>query len=402
MPVDTLVAKVGEEGLAADAVELIAGGKVQLVVNTPRGRGPRADGPHIRAAAVVHRVPCLTTLAAARAAAAGIADQVSHRLQVRTLQELQRRGGRVSRDVDLATAVGSVALANPVMTASGTAGHGAELAPYGDLGALGAVVVKSLSAGPWPGNPAPRVHEVPAGMLNSVGLQGPGVAAWLEEDLPALSATGAQVVVSIWGRSVEDYAAAAALLAGGRAGGGGGGQRQLPQCGGPVAHVRPLGPRPPPRRWRRPRPAACPRWVKLSPNVADLLDIAGGRAGGRGRGPDAGQHAARHGHRPRTPPPLAGRRRRRAVGPGRPPGGRAGGVGVPRGPSPTPRWSGWGGSSGRPEAVEFLMAGAQAVQVGTATFADPRAPWRTLQELARWCRRHRVASVHELIGAAHG
>jgi carbamoyl-phosphate synthase large subunit len=88
LDVDTLVAKVGEEGLAADAVELIAGGKVQLVVNTPRGRGSMADGAHIRMAALTHRVPCLTTLAAARAAAGGIADRVAHPLVVRTLQEL--------------------------------------------------------------------------------------------------------------------------------------------------------------------------------------------------------------------------------------------------------------------------------------------------------------------------
>jgi len=92
VPVGTLVAKVGEEGLAADAVELIAGGKVQLVVNTPRGVGPRADGDHIRAAALVHKVPCLTTLAAARAAAAGIADVARHPLAVRTLQELAPAG----------------------------------------------------------------------------------------------------------------------------------------------------------------------------------------------------------------------------------------------------------------------------------------------------------------------
>jgi carbamoyl-phosphate synthase large subunit len=86
--VDTLVAKVGEEGLAADAVELIAGGKVQMVVNTPRGRGSRADGAHIRAAALAHGVPCLTTMAAARAAGAGIADWATHPLSVRSLQEL--------------------------------------------------------------------------------------------------------------------------------------------------------------------------------------------------------------------------------------------------------------------------------------------------------------------------
>jgi carbamoyl-phosphate synthase large subunit len=88
LEVETLVAKVGEERLAADAVELIAGQKVQLVINTPRGRGPRADGMHIRAAAVAHHVPCLTTLAAARAAAQGIADRAAHPFEVRSLQEL--------------------------------------------------------------------------------------------------------------------------------------------------------------------------------------------------------------------------------------------------------------------------------------------------------------------------
>ena len=86
--VEQLVAKVGEGAVAADAVDLIAEGKVQMVINTPRGRGPRADGAHIRAACVEHSVPCLTTLSAARAAAQGIADWKEHPLEVRTLQEL--------------------------------------------------------------------------------------------------------------------------------------------------------------------------------------------------------------------------------------------------------------------------------------------------------------------------
>ena len=90
----------------------------------------------------------------------------------------------------LETKVGSLELPNPVLTASGTSGHGTELSDYGNLSELGAVVVKSLSVDPWPGNPAPRVHEVGAGMLNSVGLQGPGLAAWRATDLPALSAAG--------------------------------------------------------------------------------------------------------------------------------------------------------------------------------------------------------------------
>src|SRR3954466_7065230 len=129
---------------------------------------------------------------------------------------MRRRSSRRAVDgpaVDLTTRVGSVELPNPVMTASGTAGHGDELAAYVDLAAVGAVVVKSLSADPWAGNPAPRVHETPAGMINSVGLQGPGIPAWLAEELPLLRRTGARVVVSIWGTTVEDYARAAAPLA---------------------------------------------------------------------------------------------------------------------------------------------------------------------------------------------
>src|SRR5579884_3227506 len=94
VPVEAVVAKVGEDdsGDRVDAVELVSNGKVQLVVNTPRGRGPRADGAHIRTAASSHGVPCLTTVAAARAAAAGIADWASHRLAVRTLQEYHEGG----------------------------------------------------------------------------------------------------------------------------------------------------------------------------------------------------------------------------------------------------------------------------------------------------------------------
>jgi carbamoyl-phosphate synthase large subunit len=94
LSVDTLVAKVGEEGVASDAVDLIAQGKVQLVVNTPRGLGPRADGQHIRVASITYHVPCLTTLAAARAAAGGMAEARAHPLVVRPLQELHADLGR--------------------------------------------------------------------------------------------------------------------------------------------------------------------------------------------------------------------------------------------------------------------------------------------------------------------
>nr|MDQ6948058.1 hypothetical protein [Actinomycetota bacterium] len=114
---------------------------------------------------------------------------------------------------DLTARVGTLTLPNPIMTASGTGGHGAELGAYIDLSALGAVVVKSLSPDPWAGNPPPRVYAAVAGMLNSVGLQNPGVGAWLHEDLPALAATGARVVVSIWGHTTRDYGRAAQAVA---------------------------------------------------------------------------------------------------------------------------------------------------------------------------------------------
>ncbi len=334
--VDTLVAKVGEEGVASDAVELIAQGKVQLVVNTPRGLGPRADGQHIRTASVVHKVPCLTTLAAARAAAAGIADARSHPLEVRALQDLhpsrvaQRRVAHdgwhnavspvpaTRRAATLATSVGNLRLANPVMTASGTSGHGTELAAYGALGDLGAVVVKSLSVEPWPGNPAPRVHEVGAGMLNSVGLQGPGLAAWAADDLPALAAAGAVVVVSIWGRSVSDYARAAELVAAAASSDAGGCIVALEvnvSCPNVEDRSRMFAhsAEATAASWRPPR-AALPRWAKLSPNVPDLVEIATGAVEGGADGLTLVNTLLGLALDTETGRPGPGRRRRRALG----------------------------------------------------------------------------------------
>ncbi len=137
----------------------------------------------------------------------------------------------MSRSVDLRTVIGSVHLQNPILTAAGTAGHGNELGRYMDLKSLGAVVAKSLSPEPWAGNPAPRLHPVPGGgMLNSVGLQNPGVRAWLADDLPGLTKSGATVIGGIWGRTPEEYAdAARALSACGRPTGCARGQPELPQ-----------------------------------------------------------------------------------------------------------------------------------------------------------------------------
>ncbi len=286
------------------------------------------------------------------------------------------------------------------MTASGTAGHGAELARYGDLSALGAVVVKSVSAEPWPGNPAPRLVPVEAGMLNAVGLQGPGVEAWLANDLPALVATGATVVASVWGRSVEEFAKAAALLAG--------------AAGLAAVEVNVSCPNIEDRsRMFAHSPSATAeavdaagaaglaRWAKLSPNVADLSEIASAALGAGAEGLTLVNTLLGMA--------IDTEHRRPALGAGG--GGLSGPAARPvavravwecRAAFPTAGIVGVGGVADGADAVELLLAGADAVQVGTATFADPRAAWKVVGGLSRWCRHHQVGAVRELVAAAHG
>lgn len=310
------------------------------------------------------------------------------------------RAGRPVGPLDLRARVGSVVLPNPVMTASGTAGHGAELAPYLDLGALGAVVVKSLAAGPWPGNPAPRLHPTPAGMLNSVGLQGPGVEAWLEQDLPGLAATGARVVASIWGRRVEDYAKAAAMLAHAPAAVvavevnvscPNVEDRRRMFAHSPTATAEALG-----------AAAECrrPRWAKLSPNLADITEIAGAAIAGGAETLTLVNTLLGLAIDPETGAAWLGAGGGGLSGPAiRPVAVRA--VFDCRAAFPGVGIVGVGGVARGVDAVELLMAGADAVQVGTATFADPRAPALVLAEISKWCRRHHVERLSEIVGAAH-
>ncbi len=299
--------------------------------------------------------------------------------------------------------VGSVTLRAPVMTASGTSGHAAELAPYGPLDELGAVVVKSLGAGPWPGNPPPRLHPLrpgAAGMINSVGLQGPGVARWLESDLPPLLRTGAAVVASIWGRTVDDYRRAGELMAG-----------APPQvvavevnvsCPNTEDGLRMFAHSAEATEAAVAATAGCgrPRWAKLSPNTADLVAVAEAaqRAGAEAvvlTNTLAGLVIDVDGWRPAL-------------------GGVRGGVSGAalhavavravydvHEARPDLPIVGVGGVSSGADAAEMLLAGASAVQVGTAIFADPRAPWKVLADLAGWCERSGVERLDEVIGAAH-
>jgi dihydroorotate dehydrogenase (NAD+) catalytic subunit len=296
--------------------------------------------------------------------------------------------------------VGSVTLRSPVMTASGTAGHGAELAPYFDLASLGAVVVKSLAAYEWAGNPAPRVHPAGVGMINAVGLQGPGVEAWIAHDLPALLDTGAAVVASIWGRSVDEYRAAADMLATAPADvvavevnlscpnleGRRGIFAHDPSLSAEVIAAT----------------AGCcrPRWAKLSPNTDRVVEVAAAVR-------EAGAEAVTLVNTllgmvldPETGRPVLG----------------AGGGGYSGRPLhavavrtvhdvhaalPDIPIVGVGGVSSGWDAAELLLAGASAVQVGTATFADPAAPSLVQRDLLAWCAA-RSATPASLRGLAHG
>ena len=298
----------------------------------------------------------------------------------------------------LATNVGVVSLRSPILTASGTAGHGDELAGYGELKELGAVVTKSLAAFAWEGNPAPRVAASGEHMVNAVGLAGPGVATWREIDLPALRRRGAVVVGSIWGRTVAEFGDAAVAMQGvdivalevnascpnleSR--------REIfahsPRATGEVVAASLV--------------ADVPLWVKLSPNTPELLEVARAAI-------DAGASAL---VLVNTVLGLAIDVETRRASLGNIGGGVSGPGILPvslravyecRVAFPDTPIVGGGGISAGEDAGAMLMAGANAVEVGTATFANPRAPWLVQREVQRWMTRHGVRRVSELVGVAH-
>jgi dihydroorotate dehydrogenase (NAD+) catalytic subunit len=297
-----------------------------------------------------------------------------------------------------------VALANPVMTASGTAGHGAELSGYFDLAELGAVVVKSVSLQPWPGNPAPRLHPLDTGLLNGVGLQNPGLAAWLAEELPALAATGATVVASIWGSRPEDYRLAGAALAAAAPASVMAVEANI-SCPNVEDRSRMFahscdGVRQAISAAAEGLAGRLPVWAKLSPNVTDLPELAAiaVEAG-------AGAITLINTVMGLALDPATGRSRL---------GGGGGGLSGPaihpvavravydcRAALPAIPIIGVGGVTSGEGAAELIAAGADAVQVGTATFAEPRAPVRVLHELDAWCAAHGVSHLDELRGRAH-
>jgi len=297
---------------------------------------------------------------------------------------------------DLAVQVDDLSLKNPVLTASGTFGYGQEFAPIMDPSLLGGIVVKGISLKPMSGNPPPRIVETPCGMLNAIGLANVGLEVFLSEKLPMLQELNTCVIVNIYGHTLDEYGAVAAGLKGVS------GIEALEvniscpnvEKGGMAFGTDPAVAAQVTERVLR--ETDKPVIVKLSPNVTDIRAIA--RAVEQ-----AGAHALS----------LINTLTGMSIDIERRTPKLANGSGGLSGPAIRPvalhmvhqvvktvniPVIGMGGILEARHALEFLIAGAQAVQVGTANFANPRASLDILEGIEQFLRDHNINSVKEIIG----
>lgn len=298
---------------------------------------------------------------------------------------------------DLRTQIGSLTLQNPVIAASGTCGYGEELHPFVDLDSLGGVSVKGLSLHPSPGNPSPRLAETTAGMLNSVGLQNIGIEAFIAHKLPALRQyQRTKIIVNFFGDSPADYAAVAERASDAEGIAALEANISCPnvQHGGMLFSSDARSTFQVVERVRK--ATSLPLIVKLSPNITDITLIA--RAAEEA-GADAvslintllGMAIDLETRTTRLPLGTGG-----LSGPAIKPVALrmvwqvAQAVRIPV--------IGLGGISSGEDALEFLVAGARACQVGTASFVDPTACRKILREMTRYLQRHRIATVAEVCG----
>lgn len=300
--------------------------------------------------------------------------------------------------LDLATSVGALSLANPVLAASGTFGYGLDLIDLCPPEKLGAVVSKGLSPAPRAGNPTPRIVETAAGMINAIGLQNIGVEVFCRDIAPVLAERGATVLVNVFGENPEEYRCVierceeVASIAG---------YELNVSCPNVARGGMEFGHHP---GQLETLTALCrgatrrPLWVKLSPNAPSLVDAAQAAVAG---GADALS--------------LINTLRALAINPERRRPVLATGFGGLSGPAikpvalrmvfevhralPDVPLVGIGGIENGRDVAEFLLAGASAVQVGTAIFRDPSAPLRILAELEAFCVAQGVREVRSLIGA---
>jgi dihydroorotate dehydrogenase (NAD+) catalytic subunit len=297
----------------------------------------------------------------------------------------------------LAVRIGSLNLKNPVMTASGTFGFGGEMKGIIDLSRLGAIVVKSTSLEPRLGNPTPRIAEVPGGLLNAIGLQNGGVENYIEEKLPLLRDIGIPVIVNLVGTSVADYVKLAERLTDAHGADALEINISCPNVkhgcdfsvdpvltGELIAAIR--------------KATNLPLITKLSPNVTDIVPIARAAA-------DAGSDALSLINTLVGTAIDAKRRRFRLANIT---GGLSGPCVKPvalrlvwqvHRALPNVPLIGMGGIMSGTDAVEFLLAGATAVAVGTATFINPAAALHVLEQLEQFLDEQEIPDVADLIGA---
>lgn len=297
---------------------------------------------------------------------------------------------------DTKVTLAGVELKNPVMTASGTFGSGAEYSEFYDLSALGAVVTKGVANVPWPGNPTPRIAETKSGMLNAIGLQNPGLDVFVKRDIPFLKQFDTKIVVNVCGKTIEDYCGVVERLShepvdlleinvscpnvkeGGIAFG------QNPKALESITR-------------EVKKYARQPVIMKLSPNVTDITEMA--------RAAEAGGADVLSLINTLTGMKIDIRRRTFALA------NRTGGLSGPAIKPVAVRmvWQtacavklpiiGMGGIASAEDALEFLLAGASAVAVGTANFADPFAAKKVAQGIEQYMKEQKVEDVKELIGA---
>ena len=291
--------------------------------------------------------------------------------------------------------IAGVELKNPVMTASGTFGSGAEYSEFVDLNRLGAVVTKGVANVPWPGNPTPRIAEVYGGMLNAIGLQNPGIDVFCERDIPFLKQFDTKIIVNVCGKTTEDYCEVVERLAdqdvdlleiniscpnvkeGGIAFG------QDPKAVEAItAELK--------------KRAKQPVIMKLSPNVTDIAEMA--------RAAEAGGADALSLINTLTGMKIDINRRTFAIA------NKTGGMSGPAVKPIAVRMVyqaanavklpiiGMGGISCAEDALEFIMAGATAVSIGTANFYNPCATIETVEGIESYMKKNKIEDIQELIG----
>ncbi len=292
--------------------------------------------------------------------------------------------------------IAGVELKNPVMTASGTFGSGEEYSEFVNLSLLGAVVTKGVSNVPWPGNPAPRIAETYGGMINAIGLQNPGIDVFIKRDIPFLKKHDTRIIVNVCGRTTEDYVEVVERLAGEPV--------DLLEINISCPNVKEGGiafgqdPKAVEAITREvKRHARQPVIMKLSPNVTDITATA--------KAAEAGGADALSLINTLTGMKIDVEKRTFAVA------NKTGGLSGPAIRPVAVRMVyqtaqavklpiiGMGGIMTAEDAMEFILAGATAVSVGTANFHDPYATAEIIQGIREYMKRHNVEDIRELIGA---